>query len=437
MIPTWQIHASKVQFYYDNLLNVMRQLSLNSHGILTTQLSEVNDSNTEVFYVFRNGEGETLRVMNESNWEFIREEQAKLAEVLKVCGVIGGIAILLLITCFLAVILPTIIAVDRSNQNIWSFFYKLPSDIVQDLRFHCEERLEATHGIDLSQQFSPRKSSSAPPQFQREFIKCTRKWPYIARRLWIYYLISLAYGVYFYIIVYTNLANLLLHLPELTNLTGERTLAIQSSYLWLRETVMRENDYTHTFPWSESLFHPSSKQHLDSLLERLRSVEDDILTGHLGREGEDRETRTMSLQDMCSYLGENCGDTGLVRGVHGEVLSYLLDSAYYSSQSSPTPAFTKEVTDLLSSELPLHNSTQLLMHTYSSVLTARVQDLELQIELVTALYCLLSFVFYFIIYLPMTVKVRKQLTNIWDLASLIPTEFIERITRALKKANST
>jgi hypothetical protein len=122
--------------------------------------------------------------------------------------------------------------------------------------------------------------------------------------------------------------------------------------------------------------------------------------------------------------------------VHNGVLGYLLDSAYYADMSLEKRNFERELASLAASQLVLHNSTRLLLESYSSVLSTRIQTLELQIELITVLYCILSFVFYFLVYLPMTSRVRRQLTNIWDLASLIPNDFIERIMRAMKKAEA-
>lgn len=429
-MPIWQVHASTVSPSYDNLLNIMRQLSLHSHSILSTQVADLNASHPGIYYVFRNGEGEAMRVMNESTWLFIEEEQGKLMTVLQNCGVIGGVALLLLVACFLVVILPTVIAVDKSNQNIWSFFYKLPCDIVQDLRFHCEERLETTHGVDISQ-YSPRKSKSKA-LIDRSQIKCTRKWPYIARRIWIYYVLSIAYGVYFYLAVYTDLATLLLHAPELTNLTGERTLAVQSSYLWLQETVLGQGTYTHSQPFANS-FYWLPRPRLETVLDRLQTTEDRIMASALGKEGADKQTEELSLAQGCT---SDCPSALLARGVHPGVLSYLQDSAYFAGSKGGERDWAGEMAFLAASQQALHNSTGLLMHTYSSVLAARVQALELQIELITVLYCLLSFVFYFLVYLPLTSRVRRQLTNIWDLASLIPTDFIERIMRALKKAEA-
>jgi len=374
-----------------------------------------------------------MRVMNESTWLFIEEEQGKLMTVLQNCGLIGGVALLLLFACFLAVILPTVIAVDRSNQNIWGFFYKLPCDIVQDLRFHCEERLETTHGVEISQ-FSTRKHKSTVPT-DRNYIQCTRKWPYIARRLWIYYVLSLAYGVYFYLAVYTNLATLLLHSPELTNLTGERTLAVQSSYLWLQETRLGQLDYTQSLSFADS-FYWLPRQRLESVLDRLQTTEIRIMASEIGKEGADAQTEELSLNQECTTIGPDCPNTLLIRGVHTGVLSYLQDSAYLADSKAGQRDFEGEIAFLATSQWALHNATRLLMQTYSSVLSGRVQALELQIELVTVLYCMLSFVFYFLVYLPLTSRVRRQLTNIWDLASLIPTDFIERIMRALKKAEA-
>lgn len=433
-MQVWEVHASQVSSTFDNLLNVMRELSLYSHSIMTMQLAELNASHPAIYYVFRNGEGEVMRVMNESTWMFIEEEQEKLLGVLQACGIIGGVALLLLVACFLAVILPTVIAVERSNQNIWSFFYKLPCDIVQDLRFHCEERLESTHGVEI-QPVSPRKPKQSDP-IDRSLIQCTRKWPFITRRLWIYYVLSIGYGVYFYIAVYTNLSTLLLSAPELTNLTGERTLAVQSSYVWLQETVLGSADYAHLLPFSDSFYWSPPRGRLQSVLDRLRTTEREIMTSKLGKEGADVQTERLSLNQVCAEVTLDCENTLLVRGVHNGVLGYLLDSAYYADMSLEKRNFERELASLAASQLVLHNSTRLLLETYSSVLSTRIQTLELQIELITVLYCILSFVFYFLVYLPMTSRVRRQLTNIWDLASLIPNDFIERIMRAMKKAEA-
>ena len=431
-VLTWELDGGTATPVFSNLFDIMHTISLHTHSALSTPISSFNYSSPSLFYLFRNGEGEALKAMNESNWLFIRQHQSGLSFVLTNIGIMGGLTLLLLIACFLAVIFPTVLAVDRSNQNIWAFFYKLPFDIVQDLRFHCEERLESVHAVEIER--VPQRKTKVIEQEIRAKIQCSRKWPYIYRRLWVYYFFSIGYGVYFYFAVYTNLGTMLSNAPEMVNLTGERTLGLQSSYLWLQETVLNRSDSVHTPLWDTSTYHSNSDQRLHSVIDHLLSVESSIMTSSLGLLGADLTTTSLSTGDMCilSPLSTDCSSTVMARGVHSAISGYSLDSWYYSN-------FAANIVNR--ADLPLFsllpNTSRGLMLDYDLVLSSKIAAKELEIELITSLYCALCFLFYFAVYLPMTSQVRTQLTNIWDLATLIPMELIERITRAMKRIEAS
>ena len=428
VVPTWELAAGMTVYVQDSMLNVLRKISTYATTILTSPLSTLNSTHPGIYYLTRNGQGETLKVLNESVWYFISGEQENLKSTLSVIGGLGVLAMVLMLACFVVVMLPTVIQVDRSNQNVWTFFYRLPLDIIQDLKFRREERIEMVHGIEQDQkQGEMQHFKSMKNRLQ---IKCSRKWPYVFSRIWIYYLFTIAYAIYFYYDVYDNLSHLLASKPERLNFLGERDLEVVTAYYWLQEALLAGTSLSLTQIQAASKFSPSAYWELDKSISHLEVLEN-RLSIERGRElGMTSNSTSLSFDSACTDTDLGCYSMVLVRGIHSAISAYTQD-LHFLSTSGQTPT-SPEVLRARNTVSRLQTLTYATVSSADTQIGEDIQAVRLRVELITTAYCVLSILFYLVVYLPMANKVRKQLTDIWDLAGLIPIDLLERIKRALK-----
>ena len=428
VIPTWELSAGTTVYVQESLLNVLRKLSTYTTSVLASPTYTLNSTHPGLFYLTRNGQGETLRVLNESVWYFISGEQEGLKSTLTIIGGLGILALLLMMACFVIVMLPTVFQVDRSNQNVWTFFYRLPLDIIQDLKFRREERIEMVHGVEpIEKQGETTHFKSIKSRLQ---IQCSRKWPYVFSRIWVYYLLTVGYAVYFYFDVYLDLAKQLHSKPERLNLLGERDLQIVTAYYWLQETLLSDSQL------SLKAIHPGSQLtaspflQLNAAISHLDILEDELAASSNRDLGMSANSTSLSFDDACEVGDTVCFSTLLVRGLHSGLRGYSQDLAYLSRSALPT--VSPQVTQVRVTTRYLHDLARAMIQSANSEMAADIQTVRLRVELVTAAYCVVCILFYLVVYLPMAGLVRKQLTDIWDLAGLIPIDLLERIKRALR-----
>lgn len=428
VIPTWELSAGTTVYVQESLLNVLRKLSTYTTSVLSSPPSTLNSTHPGLFYLTRNGQGETLRVMNQSVWYFISGEQEELKSTLTIIGGLGILALLLMMACFVIVMLPTVFQVDKSNQNVWTFFYRLPLDIIQDLKFRREERIEMVHGFDpVEKQGETTHFKSIKSRLQ---IKCSRKWPYIFSRIWVYYLITVGYAVYFYFDVYQDLAKQLHSKPERLNMLGERDLEIVTAYYWLQESLLTDSLVSMKAIHPDSQLAASPFIELNAAITHLDSLEDELAASSNRALGMTANSTSLSFDYACKAEDTVCFSTLLVRGLHSGLRGYSQDLAYLSR--SPLTPSSPQVTQTRLTARYLHDFARAMIQSANSEMGADIQTVRLRVELVTAAYCVICILFYLVVYLPMAGLVRKQLTDIWDLAGLIPIDLLERIKRALK-----
>jgi hypothetical protein len=427
-VPTWELSAGVTLYSQASLLNILRKMSTYATSVIASQPSELNATHPGLFYLTRNGQGETLRMLNQSVWYFISGEQEQFSSTLTIIGGLGILALLLMMACFVIVMLPTVFQVDRSNQNVWTFFYRLPLDIIQDLKFRREERIDRVHGTELDQRQG--ETTHFKSMKSRILIQCSRKWPYVFSRIWIYYLITVGYAIYFYFDVYLDLAKQMQSKPERLNLLGERDLEVVTAYYWLQETLLTASSVSLAAIHSGSQAAASPFLELENAISHLNTLQDELAVSKDRGLGMEANSTSFSFNSACSLDDTSCFSTVLVRGLHSALRGYSQDLAYISH--SPMVPASPEVVRLRSTATRLHQLSSEMVESANSEMSADIQAVRLRVELVTAAYCIVCILFYLLVYLPMASLVRKQLTDIWDLAELIPIDLLERIKRALR-----
>jgi hypothetical protein len=418
-VMQWEMHDSHLNSAFINLINFLRRVVSEATSLL--QKSTIKTSDSSFFFLYENAFGNPAMQANSSVHWFISQEQESLSSAMDVILILSGTTILLLLIFFLSVICPTVISVEHANQSVWSFFYRLPLDIVQEMCFRCEARLENTHGLEPEQKEEFEKFKSLE---DRDKIKCSRKWPAILTRMWAYYVLTLGFFVFFYYEGYLECSHLLREKPMVEALAGERALAVESAYFWVREAVLVNTSESYfTINQVQSHFSPDSEA--ARLLDWLLITDQQLLKGESSNLSANKASESLLFSNACANQSAICAETLLPRGLHSALQSYNLDI------SSHFRTFT-DMQNLQISKSLLQSVSRNLQSLYDSEVREALQQRLALIIGITILYVVLSAAFYFFLYVPMANEVRRTITHTWELARLIPIDLLERILKSIR-----
>eukprot|EP00359_Climacostomum_virens_P001992 CAMPEP_0204899400 /NCGR_PEP_ID=MMETSP1397-20131031/1832_1 /ASSEMBLY_ACC=CAM_ASM_000891 /TAXON_ID=49980 /ORGANISM="Climacostomum Climacostomum virens, Strain Stock W-24" /LENGTH=1165 /DNA_ID=CAMNT_0052067355 /DNA_START=354 /DNA_END=3851 /DNA_ORIENTATION=- len=415
-VVTWDFQRLDIRESKVNLEDALRKYKSHGRGLFNTLLSDISANNSNFFYLTRNGEGETLKAMNKSVEVFLDDEGKSFVSSMMIIIIIGAAAVVLNIICFVAILLPTLISVERSHQSVWGFFYRLPLDIVQEMRFRSEERLETTHGVELERK--SHESEMFKSIENRRSIHSSRKWPGLLLRLIVYYALCTGYFVYFYLQGYDNFLAMFSNHPKVLMWSGLREYAVDSSFFYFQESYLAKKleDLRYVLPQT-SWFSPMTE-----LNDRL------WLLDHSELKLQDIVDSTSLSSEHFDLLVDQGYDTRneMRFGIH----SALLD---YRTQIRACLAKGKHPRELLDYKFAMQNAVNNLTDLYSDAMSSTLSADKQQIIMVTVLFALSSLFLFFFVYLPMINVVRSEIVEVFELARLIPIELLDRILVAFKK----
>lgn len=415
-VVTWDNQDVDVRESKVNLDDALRKYKAHGRGLYNTALSEISSNNSDFFYLTRNGEGETLKAMNKSISVFLHDEGQAFVSSMAVIVIIGAVAVVLNIVCFVAILLPTLISVERSHQSVWGFFYRLPLDIVQEMRFRSEERLETTHGVELERK--SHESEMFKSIENRRNLHSSRKWPGLLVRLILYYALCTGYFVYFYLEGYGNFLSMYESHPNILMWSGLREYSVDSAFFYYQESYLSKDEKDLRYILPQTVWF-SPKSELDSRL---------WLLDH-------SELKLQDIVDSASMSSKHFDllvDTGYTtrNEMHFGVHSGLQD---YRTQIRSRLAYQIHPRELLDYKFAMQNAVNNLTDLYSDAMTETLSTDRGQIILITVLFSVSSLCLYFFVYLPMINVVRSEIVEVFELARLIPIELLDRILVAFKK----
>ena len=90
-----------------------------------------------MFYLFRNGNGETLTYLNDSAILYVNTASDKLDEerVIAILLIVGSVIILFL--CAGLAIIPSIVAIEKSKREVWEIFFEIPTALTKFMKSKC------------------------------------------------------------------------------------------------------------------------------------------------------------------------------------------------------------------------------------------------------------------------------------------------------------
>ena len=85
--------------------------------------------NRRMFYLFRNGNGETLTYLNNSALLYVDTAADKMKEERLTAILLIVISVIILLLCAGLAIIPTIVAIEKSKREIWEIFFEIPNNL--------------------------------------------------------------------------------------------------------------------------------------------------------------------------------------------------------------------------------------------------------------------------------------------------------------------
>lgn len=424
--PTWElIDDNSIQMFGKNIMDIMKSFIAHATDLQLTGLSEFNEKNEDLFFLYRNGFGESLKAVNESIGVFTREQEKITDRILMIVLLLALSAILLMILCFVAVLIPTLFSVESSNATVWRLFYLLPLDLVQEMRTRCEERLEMTHGIEVEIREEGQLFKSLE---SRKNIKMKKKWPQILIRISLYYLISMGLFIFFYYFAYLNFGSILRTKPKLINMSGLRTFSTNAAFYWLQELKYSKTSFSYLYQTSEYRLSSSPEQEILNALILLQYSEDSLVYNSLSNTGKTQTHEDYLWKSQC--INTNC--ELLKKGLHSGILSYI--GEIHDLESQIHLGLNPDLTNIFNKKNELAYGEKMLFDMYEEYMTTTINYHINTVIWATSAYCLIVTLTFFILYIPIINSVKDEITKVWRLGRLIPIEHRNKIMNAFKQA---
>ena len=424
-VPHWSDSPKKSYYLYDqivtvsltsdhekiqhrNLFNAMALMIDNAGIIIESALADLKITNPAVFYLLRNGVGETLAAINVTNKLFIQDDNLKLrltkmqVEMLLLAG------ILLLLGAFCLVIVPTIYFVEKNNQSVWAFLYELPREGLAELKLKCLERLDVVHGEDFSLQFKEEVRA-----VRKKIPRPSYKWRGMALKILIYICMSLAYFVTMWQVWTPNIAGLLQLRPVLMDWVEMEQFYVHAAYFWTQEKVLGNSSlsYYQLNPMYQG--HYSIDYWLKNATESIQYISQILLDGDSAvgvPSGFDDSVKEMEPGNAEKELFSH--------GLYSALGVFVHNILRTSSQSdlSARAAETKVILSLINEKID----------DYASRSTRTMDDYQNATTIFTAGYCVISLFLLLFLYFPLIGQVKQDITEVWDMRRLIPQELLQR-----------
>lgn len=424
--PVWDLVGGQIEKSELNLMNIMKNFISRSYSLYQTPLSNITYLNADLYYIYRNGIGESFEAINSSMQIFQAQEELSTNSIQIIILLLALAAITLMVICFFSVIIPTLFSMEKSNGTVWRLFYLLPLDLVQEMKSRCDERLEMTHGVEPEPSDDFHKFKNLK---NRKSIKMKRKWDLVLIKISLYYILSTGFFMFFYYYAYLDFAQLLKLKPLLVNTSGLGIYSTNSIFFWLQELKYENSSLSYMNETDKYRSISSPKLKISDYLNLLHFSEFSLVYGDLSGQGMTSLHQSYLLDSCC--FSPNC--LILKKGVHSGVLMYSND--VLNIQKAILASKNPNLTSILNKKNELIYGQKILKDLYNQDVTNAIQSNINTIIIVTTIYCLLVTFLYFVIYIPVINSVKEEITKVWKLGRLIPIEHRSKIMTAFKQAS--
>lgn len=478
-IPVWLLEGGEVVLAKSNLFDATSNMVVQSF-LLLKETQNYNFSNRRLFYVYRNGLGETLQTLNRSSGFYVNAALSDISNQRLVAIMLIVVSVVLLVLCAVVAIVPALRALEKAKAEIWEVFFEIPVYVCRIMRSKCGDRLQILNeaanleieeinpdagehedgenkGDEGDQRVSkqPGKGGKGAGRRKKSDSKAALSYDPKARKvvlgkLMCFFVINL---VYFYLIYYTGFeaaGELLKQEPVTIDWASRRRHLSRAVNHWVTESLL-ENvtgvGFKFLIPQGQFLASPS--HHAFSLLSELEYVENSLIFGNpdhsLAYSGlRSSEHDSVLFTDACAIAlnrsDMDCAevaDKALAQGLHSALGMYgtlartiLIRNAGNGTQSLRERLGYGEMALLRSLDErylydPLAKSSDL----YESDFTAGQSHMHIYQNLLISLYIVSAVLFYLLVYHPMIHRLGQDTKNSWALCALLPQEYQEEFRK--------
>ncbi|CAG9322241.1 unnamed protein product [Blepharisma stoltei] len=495
-ISTWLLEGKTVREIQSNLFDATSNFILQAY-LLNVEYNStlVNLTNRRAFYLYRNGNGETLQYINHSAIYYVDAALNDLESERIVAIMLILVSILLLCFCAGFAVIPAIRVLEKSKKEIWEIFFEIPGYVCRVMKAKCSDRLtilneqanmelEELNGDDQKDDEDKAKdegkrNDSKTSKGDRNGDKSKKKKNVVEQKrvlaydpkqrkiivikLACFFIISV---VYFYLIYYTgfeSVGSILQEEPPHVNWASRRRQLSRTINMWVTETLF-ENitgvGYKYVVPMGQDVGTGYTVAQI--ALDELDYVENSLIFGNSDERLSSTDSRSSkhdnilfdnacaaplirNLED-CTTAGDGC----MMQGLHSALGTYttlgrtlllqIENLKYANNYTLSAVQWIWNGNDMtLFRNLDNHYLYDPLTYSsdlYESDYKDQQQQMTVWQNLLMALYAIFSLLFFFFVYNPMIHKIGQDTKNAWSMCTLIPQEYQEdfkKLSAAIKE----
>lgn len=481
-ISTWHLEGSSTRKVQSNLFDAMTYFILQGYLIQDEmQNNVIGLNNLRVYYIYRNGNGETLRKLNSSAvfYETSAQEYLEGERLTAILLILSSV--FLLILCAIVAIIPGLRKIEKSKHEVLEMFFEIPSYICRVMKAKCSDRLNLlsdTANIDLdyeedevivsgglrdedkrekdieADENNPKKANKR----SKEEIYDKHQRRVQVLKLICFFSFSLVYFYLIYYISYEAVGNLIKEEPVQVNWASRRKQLSREINMWVNEALL-----TNITELGSKFIAPNNQNigdpllHAEKAVNELEFVQNSLIFGNSDVDITYTDIRSTAHEDLLFQNGcvapivrsktdcDSVGNKVMMQGLHSAISSYitlartiLQTIRMLSANNTLTYSTAKDYFHSSDMQLlrdldnyylydPLRESSIL----YEEDFNDSEQQMRLWQNVLMAVYCAASLMFYLFMYCPMIDQLGAETKNSWSMCALIPQEYQDE----LKKLN--
>lgn len=410
-INVWYLQANRAQQQETRLLDALKNLAKSTMTISQLPLGNITFENSDFYYAFMNGHGETLRILNETVYSFIDREERDLLDIVSVVEAICVSAMCFILLGSAAIFLPSLISVESCQKNIWKYYFKIKNSALSQMKINSQERLETLHLMELNLHCD---STKRDLNTHKKKFRYKSRWLNLLLRLALNCVISIIFIGFFYYWICVKYVGILSEKPIVENWAGMRVLAVEGSFFWYYESIFEYTETKYFNIVNEYQSIASENNELRRYQDILKYSESKLVNGPLAGQGMTDQNYKLLFEDGRT---ESYNSTILSRGVHSGISEYIF---ILNDQGTYMPNYQVwKYKDALGYTLID------LVKDYEQQFEKELDSIEEILIWATVSYCIFSVLVYFMVYIPIINKLRARISQIWELSRLIPASLLD------------
>lgn len=415
------------QYFYQELGLITALTDYNTHAQFLVSNPALSELSTDFFFVYYNGIGALMHVLNSTIDSKLVEMRENGIEVIEVTCASAFLVMLFVLVFGHFWVGKSLYDLERCYAKLWTTIVNIPIHSAREIMNIHRDRIEVTHGIE----FFPMEQSRLKEN--RSLMHPPNRRLALAAKIAVFALGSLAFVFGIMISGRTAISVLLgansryldsmaysTIMPTLTlHLAKEMYLSSHSAHSYFN--ITKEGQHMASIPVELS----ELVDHMCALEQRILSNMIDISASSAASLFPDFD---LPYSNACSYLNVSgmCVDTALAKGQHptiAELRMRLRDIAKRIQQDS---LLWRDLTYLEDYVDQVTEATIQLLQLTQTFAAASSQKFTSDMLAYACVYLLGSGLIYALLYLPTIAALRRRCMSLWRITTLIRYDFINR-----------